>query len=177
MWERITKEKKHAYAEASLSPHGGMMPGITYCWKQQIPPIRHTKKTECKIVRRRTYPSLPRIPMVDTPVVSVWGEIILEVTAPLVLVAAIRTVDKPISRAATTWRLPNNEFAEVSLPVKKHPIQPIQAERNGKARSTWESVRPTVYTMPIINKYKYNIDEVNFYKSCLKEIMFCQRKI
>lgn len=74
--------------------------------------------------------------MVETPVVRFWGDTILDVIAPAELVAAINIVESPISLAATTWRLPNNEFADVSLPDKKHATQPSQADKNGNARPT-----------------------------------------
>lgn len=82
--------------------------------------------------------------MVDTPVVRFWGEIILLQMAPEELVLAIKMADKPISRAATTCRLPNSEFADVSLPEKKQANQPSQADKNGKALPTEDSVRPIV---------------------------------
>jgi hypothetical protein len=84
-------------------------------------------------------PSDPSNPIVLTPVVKFCGEIILDVTAPLELVAAMRTADNPISLAATTCRLPNNEFADVSLPDRKHATQPSQADKNGNARPTDDS--------------------------------------
>lgn len=96
------------------------MLGSPYCCIHAIPPIKQHIKTECAIVRRKIRPSCPCSPIVDTPVVRFCGEIILDVIAPLEFVAAIRTADSPISRAATTCRLPNNELADVSLPDKKH---------------------------------------------------------
>lgn len=59
--------------------------------------------------------------------------------APAELVAAINTVDSPISLAATTCKLPNNELADVSLPDRKHAIQPSHADKNGNARPTDDS--------------------------------------
>lgn len=47
-------------------------------------------------------PSLPSKPIVETPVIKFWGEIILDVIAPLELVAAMSTADNPISLAVTT---------------------------------------------------------------------------
>lgn len=82
--------------------------------------------------------------MVDTPVVRFWGEIILLQMAPEELVLAIKMADKPISRAATTCRFPKRLLALVSEPERKHANQPSQADKNGKALPTEDSVRPIV---------------------------------
>lgn len=99
------------------------MPGIAYCWIHAIAPITQHINIECNIVRRKIRPSCPCNPIVETPVVRFWGDIILDVTAPLEFVAAISTADSPISLAATTCRLPNSELADVSLPDKKQAKQ------------------------------------------------------
>lgn len=95
------------------------MPGIAYCWIHAIAPIKQHINIECKMVRRNIRPSWPCNPIVETPVVKFWGDIILDVTAPVELVAAINTADKPISLAATTCKFPKSELADVSLPDKK----------------------------------------------------------
>lgn len=82
--------------------------------------------------------------MVDTPVVRFCGEIILDVTAPDELAAAINMGDSPICVAATTCKFPNSELADVSLPERKHANQPSHTERNGNALPTLDRVRPTV---------------------------------
>lgn len=78
------------------------MPGVPYCWTTVMTPKARHITILWRIVRRKTNPSLPCIPMVETPVVRFCGEIILEVTAPDELAEAIKTGDKPISLAATT---------------------------------------------------------------------------
>lgn len=113
-----------------------MIPGIAYCCMQAIAPIIQHIKIECNIVRLNILPSCPCNPIVDTPVVKFCGEIIFDVIAPLEFVAAISTADNPISLAATTCKLPNNEFADVSLPDKKHATQPSHADKNGNAFPT-----------------------------------------
>lgn len=105
---------------------------------------------EWRTVLRKMYPSFPCMPKVDTPVVKFWGEIILDVTAPLELVDAISTADKPICLAATTCRLPKSELADVSLPDKKHANQPSHADKKGNALPTEDKVRPIVYTIPVL---------------------------
>lgn len=138
------------------SHSAGIIPGIKYCWIQAITPITQHIPIECNIVRLRICPSCPCIPIVETPVVKFCGEIILDVTALLELVAAIKIADSPISLAVTTWRLPNNEFAEVSLPDRKQAIQPSQADTNGKAFPTEANWNPMVYTIPVIvNQWPY----------------------
>lgn len=120
-----------------------MIPGIPYCWTHAMAPMIQTIMIECKMVLRSTRPSWPCNPTVETPVVKFWGEIILDVTAPVELVDAIKIADKPISLAATTCKLPNNELEEVSLPDKKQAIQPSQADKKGNALPTEANVKPT----------------------------------
>lgn len=67
---------------------------------------------------------------------------------------AISTADKPISRAATTCRLPKRELADVSLPERQHANQPNHADKKGKALPTDERVKPIVYTIPRVHGYQ-----------------------
>src|SRR5260370_12364034 len=74
--------------------------------------------------------------------------IILPITPPLELEAAIRTGLSPRREAVTTWRLPNSAFAEVSEPVRKTPIQPRIALKNGKDAPVAAKARPSVAVAP-----------------------------
>src|SRR6266567_4659939 len=79
-----------------------------------------------------------------TPVVTFCGEIILLITAPDELLAAIRIGLRLSWRAATTCRLPKSALLEVSLPLKKQAIQPRKTEKKGKIAPTLEIARPSV---------------------------------
>lgn len=120
------------------------MPGSKYCCIQAITPTTQHMPIECRMVRLNILPSFPCNPIVDTPVVKFWGDIIFDVTALLELVAAIKIAESPISLAVTTCRLPNSEFAEVSLPDRKQAIHPNQADTKGKAFPTDANWQPIV---------------------------------
>ena len=59
--------------------------------------------------------------------------IILPITPPAELVAAMRAGFRPRRPAVTTCRLPKSALEEVSDPVRKTPIQPRRALKKGKA--------------------------------------------
>ena len=72
------------------------------------------------------------------------GEIILPITPPEELVAAISTGFSPSWLAATTCRLPNRALPEVSLPDRNTATQPRKAETSGNTGPTEATPRPSV---------------------------------
>src|SRR5579875_3240612 len=113
------------------------------CRVTKIP--RRTVSTRlCQNVRRITRPSLPRSSPVDTPVVTFCGEIILLITAPDELVAAIKTGLRCSRLAATTCKLPKSAFDDVSDPDRKHAIQPRNPEKNGNQLPSAATATPSV---------------------------------
>src|ERR1700694_4785031 len=121
---------------------------MRYCCAITNNPSKTARMMLWKNVRRIIKPSFPTIVVVETPVVTFWGEIILLMTAPLEFVAALNTGLRFNCLAATTWRLPKSALLEVSLPLKKQAIQPRKTEKKGKMAPTLEIARPTVYAMP-----------------------------
>src|SRR5579884_1511708 len=98
----------------------------------------------CQKVLRIIMPSFPASAVVETPVLTFWGEIIFDMTAPLLLLAAIKTGLRFSWRAATTCKLPKRALLEVSLPLRKQAIQPRKTEKKGKMAPTLEIARPKV---------------------------------
>ena len=95
-------------------------------------------------VRANTTPSCPFRSVTDTPVAMFCGEIILPMTPPEELVAAISTGFRPSWLAATTWRLPNSALPEVSLPDRNTATQPRNGETSGKMKPIEATPLPRV---------------------------------
>ena len=74
------------------------------------------------------------IPVAAAATAMLWRLIILPMTPPLELAAAIRSGFSPRCVAVTTCRLPNRALAEVSLPVRNTPSHPSRELKNGKVR-------------------------------------------
>src|ERR1700684_1536802 len=99
--------------------------------------------SECLNVLANTTPSLPLSSVVATPVEIFCGEIILPITPPDELVAAIRIGLRLSWLAATTWRLPNSALPDVSLPERNTATQPRNADTSGKNAPTDAAPRPS----------------------------------
>src|SRR5258708_4729729 len=124
--------------------HFGIIPGNAYCCSSTMTPRIAARMILCRNVWRITRPSLPTSSLVETPVVTFCGEIILLITAPDEFVAAISTGLRLSCLAATTCRLPKSALLDVSLPLRKQAIQPRKTEKKGKIAPTFEIARPTV---------------------------------
>ena len=98
----------------------------------------------CLKVLASTRPSLPFRSVTETPVAIFCGEIILPITPPDELQAAIRIGLRFSCRAATTCRLPNRALPEVSLPDRNTATHPRKADSIGKAGPTEATARPRV---------------------------------
>ncbi len=98
----------------------------------------------CLKVLARTTPSCPFSAVTETPVEMFCGEIILPITPPDELAAAISTGLMLSCLAATTCRLPKRALPEVSLPDRNTATQPRKADSIGKAGPTEATAMPRV---------------------------------
>src|SRR5579864_6880114 len=102
-------------------------------------------KTLCLSVNRKSLASSVEAILVAAAATAMLDRlIILPITPPLELDAAIRTGFRPRRDAVTTWRLPNRALAEVSEPVRKTPIQPRMALKKGNTTPVAAKARPRV---------------------------------
>ena len=74
--------------------------------------------------------------------------IILPITPPAELAAAISTGFMCSLPAVTTCSVPNRALAEVSLPVRKTPSHPSRALKNGKSAPVAANASPSVVVAP-----------------------------
>ena len=98
----------------------------------------------CLKVRANTSPSWPLRSVTETPVAMFCGEIILPITPPEELVAAISTGLRPSWLAATTCRLPNRALPRCRCPTGTPPPSPRKAESSGKRKPIEATPRPSV---------------------------------
>src|SRR5215207_7156272 len=105
----------------------------------------------CQKTARNTVPAsgLSAWPPVATLATTMLcASIILPITPPELLDAAVRIGDKPSCSAETFWRLPKSTFDDVSLPVSATPSQPIIGEKNGKNHPDCANSKPIVVSVP-----------------------------
>jgi hypothetical protein len=77
-------------------------------------------------------PSAPTLWTPAAPTDRFCGLIILPITPPDELVAAVRIGLRPCSLAVWACSGPNSVFDDVSLPVRKTPSAPRKADTKGK---------------------------------------------
>src|SRR5215213_2976506 len=95
------------------------------------PPTRQASTTECQNTNRRIVPSWPnQLVAVEATTID-WASIILPMTPPDELAAAIRIGDSPSFSEVILWRLPNSTLDAVSDPVSATPSQPSRVPKNG----------------------------------------------
>jgi len=72
------QELSHAYSNEALEllPQWGIIPGMRYCCAITNNPSKTARMMLWKNVRRIIKPSFPTIVVVETPVVTFWGDII-----------------------------------------------------------------------------------------------------
>ncbi len=88
------------------------------------------------------------MPVAAAATAMVCRLIILPMTPPTELVAAIWTGSNPSLPAVTTWRLPKSAFEDVSEPVMKTPSQPRAALKKGKSAPVAAKASPRVAVAP-----------------------------
>src|SRR3984957_498793 len=94
-------------------------------------PTRHASAIECLTERGRIVPSCPyQLVAVEATTID-CASIILPMTPPDELAAAIRTGDRPSCCDVIFCRLPNRMFDAVSDPVSATPSQPSSVPKKG----------------------------------------------
>src|SRR5215471_14771873 len=94
-------------------------------------PTRHASEIECTNTKRRIEPSWPnQLVAVDATTID-WASIILPMTPPDELAAAIRIDDRPSCSEVILCRLPNRMLEAVSDPVSATPNQPSSVPKKG----------------------------------------------
>ena len=76
-------------------------------------------------------PSCPYQLVAVLATTMLWASIILPMTPPQLLAAAIKMSETPTCRAEVFCRLPNSTFDDVSDPVSAPPRQPSRVPKNG----------------------------------------------
>src|SRR5215831_20941802 len=94
-------------------------------------PTRHARVIECLNTNRRIEPSCPnQLVAVEATTID-CASIILPMTPPDELAAAIRIGDRPSCWEVIFCRLPNRILDAVSDPVSATPNQPSSVPKNG----------------------------------------------
>src|ERR1700759_694928 len=94
-------------------------------------PTRQASAIECLNTKRRIVPSCPyQFVAVEATTID-WASIILPITPPEELAAAISTGGKPSCSEVIFCRLPNRMFGGVSEPVSATPNQPSKVPKKG----------------------------------------------
>src|SRR6478736_3221458 len=94
-------------------------------------PTRQASAIECLNTKRRIEPSWPnQLVAVEATTID-WASIILPITPPEELAAAIRTGDRPNCSDVIFCRLPNRMLEAVSDPVSATPNQPSSVPKKG----------------------------------------------
>src|SRR5690242_604917 len=111
-------------------------------------PTRQASAIECQNTKRRIEPSWPyQLVAVEATTID-WASIILPITPPDELAAAIRIGDRPICSEVIFCRLPNRMFEAVSDPVSATPNQPSKVPKKGYSTPVAAKARPSVASMP-----------------------------
>src|SRR3954471_23851733 len=94
-------------------------------------PTRQASAIECQNTKRRIVPSWPyQLVAVEATTID-WASIILPMTPPEELAAAIRIGDNPSCSEVIFCRLPNSTLDAVSDPVNATPNQPSSVPKKG----------------------------------------------
>src|SRR5882672_6869966 len=94
-------------------------------------PTRQASTIECQNTKRRIVPSWPyQLVAVEATTID-WASIILPMTPPEELAAAIRIGEMPSCVDVIFCRFPNKMFDAVSEPVRATPNQPSRVPKNG----------------------------------------------
>src|ERR1700742_2182691 len=94
-------------------------------------PTRQASAIECQNTKRKMVPSWPnQLVAVDATTID-WASIILPMTPPDELAAAIRTGESPSCSEVIFCKPPNKTFDAVSDPVSATPSQPSSVPKKG----------------------------------------------
>src|SRR5215470_3994053 len=94
-------------------------------------PTRQASTIECQNTKRRIEPSWPnQLVAVEATTID-WASIILPMTPPDELAAAIRMGERPNCSDVIFCRPPKSTLEAVSEPVSATPSQPSSVPKNG----------------------------------------------
>src|ERR1700761_1450456 len=111
-------------------------------------PTRQASVIECQNTKRRIEPSWPyQLVAVEATTID-WASIILPITPPDELAAAIRIGDRPNCSDVIFCRLPNSTLEAVSDPVSATPNQPSSVPKKGYSTPVAAKARPSVASTP-----------------------------
>src|SRR5258708_6342308 len=111
-------------------------------------PTRQARAIEWKNTYRRMEPSCPnQLVAVEATTID-CASIILPMTPPEELAAAISTGDRPSCSAVILCRLPNSTLEAVSDPVSATPSQPSSVPKKGYSTPVAANARPSVASTP-----------------------------
>src|SRR6476660_7003507 len=103
---------------------------------------------ECQKTKRRIEPSWPnQLVAVEATTID-CASIILPITPPEELAAAIKIGDRPSCSEVIFCRLPNSTLDAVSDPVSATPSQPSSVPKNGYNTPVAANARPSVASTP-----------------------------
>src|SRR5947207_15025981 len=107
-------------------------------------PTRQASAIECLNTKRKIVPSCPyQLVAVEATTID-CASIILPITPPDELAAAIRTDERPSCSEVIFCRLPNRMFEAVSEPVSATPKQPSSVPKKGYSTPGAANARPSV---------------------------------
>src|SRR5258708_39630204 len=96
-------------------------------------PTRHASAIECLNTKRRMVPSWPyQLVAVEATTID-CASIILPITPPEELAAAISTDERPNCSEVIFCRLPHSTVEAVSDPVRATPSQPSRGPKKGQS--------------------------------------------
>src|SRR6201991_948770 len=111
-------------------------------------PTRQASTIECQNTKRRMVPSWPnQLVAVEATTID-CASIILPITPPEELAAAIRIGDRPSCSEVIFCRLPNRMLEDVSDPVSATPNQPSSVPKKGYSTPVAANARPSVASTP-----------------------------
>src|SRR6476620_3614302 len=111
-------------------------------------PTRQASAIECLNTKRRIVLSCPyQLVAVEATTID-CASIILPITPPEELAAAISTGDRPSCSAVILCRLPNSTLEAVSDPVSATPSQPSSVPKKGYSTPVAAKARPSVASTP-----------------------------
>src|SRR6516225_1914753 len=112
------------------------------------PPTRQASTIECQNTKRRIEPSWPnQLVAVDATTMD-CASIILPMTPPDELAAAIRMGERPSCSEVMRCKFPNSKFEAVSEPVVATPNQPSSVPKKGYSTPLAANASPSVASTP-----------------------------
>src|SRR6476620_4328973 len=111
-------------------------------------PTRQASAIECLNTKRRIVLSCPYQRVAVEATTIDCASIILPITPPELLAAAINTGLMPSCSAVTRCKPPKRTFDDVSEPVSVTPSQPMSVPNSGYNQPVLASAKPSVASVP-----------------------------